>query len=195
MNLTTSRTPLLGLGVAVLLTATACAGQSSTPVVDGGASSTPSPSTTTSAGASTTPAGSNHAPRLITYAGGESAGVEVHQSSDTKDLRGAPRTFRTFIGQTAQALRSSATCDEAAVGVTVQAIRTDGYAIGGVSECGGYAALWAVVDGDWQEIAGTQDSWDCAVLKRYQVPSELLLGNETCYDYDGDHAEHDYHQA
>ena len=121
--------------------------------------------------------------------------MEVQKRSDTKALTGAPAPFRKFIGKTAQALVDEASCDKAYVGVTVEAIRTDGYAMGGVHECGGYAALWAVVDGSWKEIASTQDSWDCAVLKRYRVPSELLLGSETCYDYNGDHAEHDYHQA
>lgn len=141
------------------------------------------------------PTASAPAPQLIAYAGGEAAGVRIQNRSDADALRGAPVEFRGFIGRTAQALVDEAACDEAYVGVTVDAVRTDGYAVGGVDECGGYAALWALVDGSWQEIAGTQDSWDCAVLKRYRVPSDLLLGDQTCFDYDGDHAEHDYHQA
>lgn len=134
-------------------------------------------------------------PELITYAGGEAAGVTVHDRADAAQLRGSPRSFKRFVAATAQKLVASASCDGAFVGVTVDAVRTDGFAIGGVNECGGYAALWAEIDGTWQEIQGTQDSWDCGVLEKYSFPSELLLGAQTCFDYDGDQLEHDYEQA
>ena len=131
-------------------------------------------------------------PRLIAYAGGESPGVEVHGRADAKDLRGAPAGFKRFIGRTAQRLTDRSTCSGGSVGVMVQTLRTDGYAVGGVNECGGYRALWAVVDGSWKEIEGTQEMWDCAVLKRYTVPSELIEGR--CYDYQAQQ-ERDYQQA
>lgn len=101
--------------------------------------------------------------------------------SDLDKLDGAPEPFRVFIGQRVAELQASATCDRSQVGVTVEFLRTDGYAVGGVDDCGGYAALWAVVDGAWAEVEGTQDSWSCEVLARYRFPSELV--GDTCYDY------------
>lgn len=117
---------------------------------------------------------------MIPYAGGESPGVEVRQPSDVSKLEGAPASFKTFISGVVKKLKAKATCDAAAVGVTVAAVRPDGYAAGGVNDCGGYQALWAEVDGNWQEIAGTQDVWECSLLKRYRVPSDL--SGEKCYD-------------
>ena len=210
---TTSRTLILGLGAALLLTATACGGESPARVADGGTPTSPSsptstasspsasatPSVTPSVTAAPTPSATesapDQAPKLIAYAGGEASGALIRTQADANDLRGTPRAFRTFIGTTAEDVVAGASCDEPEVGVNLEAVRVDGYAIGGVNECGGYRAIWADVDGGWQQIAGTQDAWDCAILKRYEVPSELLLGNETCFDYDGDQQEHDYHQA
>lgn len=71
---------------------------------------------------------------------------------DAKDLRGAPASFKRFIGNT---------------------------------------ALWVVVDGHWKEAQGTQETWDCAVLKQYAVPSDVA--GTTCYDYAAQQ-EHEYHQ-
>ncbi|MBB6626834.1 hypothetical protein H5V45_05820 [Nocardioides sp. KIGAM211] len=130
-------------------------------------------------------------PRLISYAGGESPGVTVHTRAQARRLTGAPAAFKRFVGDTAEKITDSESCDAAAKGITVDAVRTDGYAVGGVNECGGYAALWAVVDGSWKEIAGTQDSWECKVLKQYTVPSDIA--GDTCYDYDANE-EHEYHQ-
>lgn len=113
---------------------------------------------------------------MIPYAGGEAAGVFSEGSWETS----------------AQQFTDESTCSgEGDVGVAVQMLRTDGYAVGGVNDCGGCAALWATVDGRWKEIAGTQDSWDCAILRRYRVPSDL--SGTTCYDYDAQN-EHAYQQ-
>jgi hypothetical protein len=132
------------------------------------------------------------APRLLAYAGGESPGAEIHNQADADKLDGAPEGFKRFIGRTAERLADGSTCEDGYVGVTVEFLRTDGYAVGGVNECGGYRALWAVVDGRWKEIAASQEMWDCAVLERYRVPSEIA--GEHCYDYDAQ-KERDYQQA
>ena len=132
-------------------------------------------------------------PKLIGYAGGESPGVTVQSRADARKLNGAPASFKRFVGDLAEKLKAETSCDDAAVGVTVQTLRTDGYADGAVNDCGGYRALWAIVDGRWKEIEGTQDTWDCAVLKRYTVPSDVV--GDSCYAYHGDHEEHPYHQA
>ena len=129
--------------------------------------------------------------RLIVYAGGESPGVEVQSRDDAGHLRGAPTAFKRFIGRKAQRLADHTTCSGGYVGVTVERVRTDGYAIGGVNDCGGYEALWALVDGRWREIAGTQDMWDCGVLERHAVPSSIA--GTRCYDEDARGVRH-YHQ-
>lgn len=131
-------------------------------------------------------------PRLIVYAGGESPGVQVHNRHQARRLRGAPVSFKRFIGRTAQRLTDHSTCQHAYVGVTVETLRTDGFAAGGVNDCGGYAALWAIVDGHWKQIQGTQDVWECRVLRRYRVPSDVA-GNK-CYNYKTQKSHH-YHQA
>ena len=130
-------------------------------------------------------------PRLIVYADKESSGVEVQTRADAKDLRGAPRSFRGFIGRKAQRVTDRSTCSGGYVGVTVARIRVDGFATGGVNDCGGYAALWAVVDGHWKQIQGTQEIWSCAILKRHQVPSSVA--GKSCYDYQHHKTRH-YHQ-
>jgi hypothetical protein len=106
--------------------------------------------------------------------------VEVTNRAQASRLRGAPADFKQFIGETAEKLSQGTTCEGAYVGVTVELLRTDGYALGGVNDCGGYAALWAVVDGSWKEIGGTQDMWGCRRLERYQVPSDVA--GKKCYD-------------
>ena len=119
-------------------------------------------------------------PALISYESDGSGPVEVRTAADADQLVGAPDSFKRFVVRTARRLAAGATCEGAYVGVTVRSLRTDGYAVGAVNECGGYVALWAVVDGRWKEIEGTQDLWDCAVLARYQVPSDIAGDN--CYD-------------
>lgn len=131
-------------------------------------------------------------PELITYAGGESPGVEVQGTADEQRLEGAPESFQRFIGETAQSLADASTCEDGYVGVTVAVLRTDGFALGGVNDCGGYAALWAEVDGEWQEVDGTQEAWECSVLEEYAVPSDVV--GTTCYDDDAD-KERTYQQA
>jgi hypothetical protein len=130
-------------------------------------------------------------PRLIAYAADGSPGVEVTSRADAQHLRGAPKSFKRFIGRTAQRLSDGSTCPDAPAGVTVQKLRTDGFAVGVVDDCGGYAALWAVVRGSWEEIQGTQESWSCGLLERHKVPSSVA--GHTCYDRKT-HRDQRYHQ-
>ena len=132
-------------------------------------------------------------PRLIAYAGGEAAGAEVQSRADAQRLHGAPASFKRFVGDLAEDLADKSTCSgEGYVGVTVETLRTDGYAVGGVNDCGGYAALWVLIDGRWREVLGTQEAWDCKVLHQYRVPSDLV--GTSCYDYDANE-QHSYQQA
>ena len=130
-------------------------------------------------------------PKLISYEGDGSDRAEVRTIADANNLAGAPDSFKRFVGRTAERLTRGATCEGGDVGVTVQRLRTDGYAVGAVNECDGYIALWAVVDGDWKEIDATLDLWDCAVLAKHRVPSDIA--GDTCYD-DAAQAQHPYQQ-
>ncbi|GAA1789518.1 hypothetical protein GCM10009795_039090 [Nocardioides hankookensis] len=131
------------------------------------------------------------APRLIVYSDGHSAGVEVTRASQARRLHGSPASFKRFIGRTAQRIADASTCEGGYVGVTVFRIRTDGFAAGGVNDCGGYAALWAIVDGRWKQIEGTQELWACGPLLRHRVPSSIA--GHSCYDYRRQ-AQRRYHQ-
>jgi hypothetical protein len=181
----------LSLCAAAVLALGACGDKGAAPAADHDPTPSPAPSAPTPT-SSAAPASDEEPARVIAYAGGESPGIEVHERADARLLHGAPASFRRFIGRTAQRLHDESTCTGGDVGVTVATLRTDGYAVGGVDDCGGYRALWATVDGRWQEVAGTQELWDCAVLERYEVPSDVV--ETRCYDYDAQE-ERAYHQA
>jgi hypothetical protein len=166
--------------LAMLLAVAACGSADGDLGSPGPAPATRAAASEAASGAATTSA-STPVPRLITYADGGSPGVEVQSGGDARKLRGAPEDFQRFVGRLAQQVAQRSDCADGYVGVTVATLRTDGYAAGGVNDCGGYAALWATVDGQWKEIAGTQEAWDCAVLERYAVPSDVA--GTTCYDY------------
>lgn len=174
----------LVLGATALLALAACGNETTAAASDDPTSPAPTSASPTQQ--------EEEAHRLISYAGGESPGVEVKQRSDADNLRGAPADFKQFIGDLAQQNSDASSCADGYVGVTVQTLRTDGFAIGGVNDCGGYLALWAVVDGHWKEVAGTQELWDCKILERYQAPSDVV--GDACYDYDAQH-ERAYQQA
>jgi hypothetical protein len=163
-----------------------CGGDDSSP---DRAADSPTGTPTPSSEPPSSPSGSpTEEAQLIAYAGGESAGVEVRKPADVEKLDGAPDSFKAFIGDIVRRLLADSTCSDGYVGVNVQILRTDGYAVGGVNDCGGYAALWAVVDGQWKEIAGTQEAWECKVLEQYEVPSDVV--GTTCYDYDAQKERH-----
>ena len=134
----------------------------------------------TSATSSPDPTQEPTPPQLIAFADGKSASTEVLTADDADKLAGAPDSFKRFIGRTAERLTMGPACEAGYIGVNVRALRTDGYAVGAVNDCGGYVALWAIVDDDWKEIASTQDLWSCAVLAEYQVPSDIA--GDTCFD-------------
>lgn len=122
------------------------------------------------------------APTVITYRG---SGVEIRSAADTAKLTGTTAAFKTFIAvAAAQATANHNACPGAAAVVTVQKYSSAGYAIGGVNDCGGYQALWAVDHdtGRWTEELGTQDTWDCDGLRYLGVPRSVA---GDCFDYSG----------
>jgi hypothetical protein len=176
------------LCAAALLVLGGCAGQGTDHASDTAAA--PRTATTSSPDPTQDPASAP--PQLISYDGDGSDPAEVRTTADANNLGGAPDSFKKFIGRTAERLTEGTTCEGGYVGVTVRTLRTDEYAVGGVNECGGYVALWAIVDGQWKEIEATQDLWDCAVLAKHRVPSDIA--GDTCYDRDAQ-AQHSYQQA
>ena len=175
----TTHTRLL-LGVAAALVLTGCAGPGTDVATD-------------PAGTASTAAGRSGAePELMSYPDRDASGTEVRSMADARDLAGAPDSFKEFIGATAERLVADSTCEDGYVGVTVKALRTDGYAVGAVNDCGGYVALWALVDGDWKQIDDTQDLWDCTALTKHRVPSDIA--GDSCYDRDAE-VQRDYQLA
>lgn len=204
----------LALTVMILGGAAACDASPDEQAVPSGPTASPTASPSTTPSASPSPAGSQTEtptetptdtptgtptntptevlePEYVQYAGGESPGVTVHRAEQARLLHDAPADFRDFVGRYADRLAARAECD-APTGVTVASVRTDGYADGSVSSCGGYRALWARVDGAWQEVVQTQELWPCRPLRSYGFPDQVV--GTRCFDYDAGRA-HGYHHA
>jgi hypothetical protein len=115
-------------------------------------------------------------------------------------LPGAPAAFRSYVKTQLHAmwdgLGHTAGCKSSPL-ITVDALRTDGFAMGGVNtvprkHCragGGYAAIWAVRHGEWKLAIATQDVIYCATLERFGIPSEI--GVHECYQ-DGETVPYDH---
>jgi hypothetical protein len=138
--------------------------------------------------ASPPPTRSNRDGTLIEYHGRE-AQATLPLRADR--LPGAPPEFRAFVKaqlhEMWDELGHTAGCKSSPL-ITVDALRTDGFAMGGVNtvprrHChtgGGYAAIWAVRHGAWKEVIGTQDVVACSRLERFGIPSEI--GVHECYE-------------
>lgn len=118
---------------------------------------------------STVPASSPATTPVITY---PERGVFVEHASEVDKLKGAPESFKEFVASEAERLQAAHDC-KAAVGVTVNKIMGD-FASGGISECGGYVAVWAVEKGEWKEIFATQSGIPCQDLEAKGAPKELI---------------------
>jgi len=125
---------------------------------------------------------------LIKYHGTEGKATLPLRSSR---LPGAPSDFRAFVKvqlhQLWDDLGHTQACKRSPL-ITVEALRTDGFAIGGVNTIprrgcpdagGGYEAIWAVRAGAWKQVIGTQEVVSCRKLERYDIPSEI--GVHECY--------------
>lgn len=175
---------LVAVGVAVLIVVGAGLGVNAL-VRDAHEAVPATPPTTTS----------SSAPQLLTYGSGgvDDLGVGITKPSQVDQLTGAPDDFKSFVAGLVTELSKDASCPDAFHGITVEKVRTDGFAVGGVNSCGGYLALWATVNGTWKEIEGAQEMWDCAVLKKYAVPSDIA--GQQCYDYSGTNKVEPYDQS
>jgi len=126
---------------------------------------------------------------LITYHGTEARAV-LPVGPDR--LPGAPASFRKFVKKTLQhdwnLLGYYPSCKTAPM-IFVHAIRTDGFAMGSETtrprgpHCdggGGAAEIWAIRNGAWKTVIGSQDYWPCDKLEKFAIPSEI--GVDECYD-------------
>lgn len=140
----------------VLALATGCGGEGGTQSSGEGsaAPSSASPSATTPSPApSTTDA---VASRIIRYSDGTIGGdgIRLTAPGDVNRLKDAPDSFRAFI---AELLRYDDAECEYPKSIEVDAIDVRGLAIGGITECGGYIAVWGQDDNGWREVFGTQE--------------------------------------
>ncbi|GAB3663257.1 hypothetical protein GCM10027596_26160 [Nocardioides korecus] len=135
------------------------------------------------AGALTLAAGPARAatPTLHVYGGDQGVFIQRAVNVDRR-LPGAPADFRAFAKRTIHHLQATRTCSPSAVGLSVNRVRSDGYARGAVNQCGGYAAIWKRVSGQWREVLGTQDIWTCRDLRRWSIPSSVVAPRPACYN-------------
>lgn len=126
---------------------------------------------------------SGAAPRLLVYGPGtpsHDTGVTITRALGAfHRLPGAPLDFQRFVARQVRRLHTGA-CPSESIGVTVNRVRTDGFARGAVSACGGYVALWKRVGGRWTEVVGTQDVWTCRELRRNAVPASVVGPDARC---------------
>jgi hypothetical protein len=163
------RTRRNALLVAAAAVAVVAAASPAVILAGGDDSHEPTPAVTTTPSPTSTP--TTTPPKVITYPG---QGVEVVTDADVQKLTGTTADFRAFIAALAQkAVAAGTGCPDAFHGITVQKYSSAGYALGGVNDCGGYAALWVERDGVWQEGMGTQEAWDCDTLGYLQVPTSF----------------------
>ncbi len=126
---------------------------------------------------------------LIKYHGTASRGV---LPLGPERLPGAPASFRKYVKKELHRvwdlLGHYPNC-RTSPEIFVHAIRTDGFALGGEitrprgAHCdggGGAAYIWAIRQGEWKAVIGTQDEWPCDRLLKFGVPSEI--GVDECYD-------------
>jgi hypothetical protein len=127
---------------------------------------------------------------VITYHGTQR---DAHLPLTPEMIPGAPRSFRVFVRHSLVDLWKELGLTPACKGsplMSVRALRTDGFALGTVGTyqqagCpggGGYVAFWAVRNGEWKQVIGTQDVPNCSRLEKLGFPSEL--GVHDCYNGD-----------
>lgn len=104
-------------------------------------------------------------------------GVLVESAADARELRGTPMDFRRFVVTSAERIKRppGTKCDH---GLTINAFDPAGFAVGSVSECGGYVAVWGRKNGRWKELIGTQDAFTCDELAKVGVPAGGII--KTC---------------
>ena len=128
---------------------------------------------------------------VLTYTARQGTVNLLNLGSEAK-LPGAPAEFRSFARQSLrkswQGYFEGKPACKGVPSLQVTALRTDGFALGnagdrprpGCQAGGGYVAFWAIRNGAWKQVIGTQDVPTCQRLEKLDFPSEL--GVDQCYD-------------
>lgn len=122
---------------------------------------------------------SSSAPQLIDYrTGADGTGVVISVQPDTENLTGASSGFKNYVWTLVQEIEVAGI---GATSITIDQLYGDTFAVGMAPS---HYALWANVNGTWQEIGGTQDmGFSCSVLEQYDVPS--IIVHDSCVDENG----------
>ncbi len=133
---------------------------------------------------------------VTTYTGD---GVKVWRlGKDVQKLEGTPAAFKDFVHHRLNVLYTQAGKDPDCAHsplVMVKRYHPDGYAqvtdegvfphAGDPEKCaqGGHMAIFAKWKGQWREILGSQEPYQCSDLRHYDVPKSI--GGPTCYTKKG----------
>ncbi|TIC86639.1 hypothetical protein [Nocardioides sp. GY 10127] len=136
----------------------------------------PVPSASTSPGTT-----ASAAPGLLTFS--DDDGLVTSPEQVPRKLGSTSQSFQDFVTGQIEQLIATSTCADGQPRVDVEVFRSDGWALGGVGDCGGYLAVWRETDGTWSEVLGGQDVWACADLEALGAPSDVV--GTRCWDEDG----------
>lgn len=126
-----------------------------------------------------TPAARTERVALVDYVQGadQPDGAPVLTPSDVDALPGAPEDFRRHLA----GLVSRSDVSACPLGIQVERLRTDGWAVGSVRSCEeDQRVLWVREDGRWREAASASRYFACSELEAIGAPSSVA-GDE-CQD-------------
>lgn len=115
--------------------------------------------------------------QLVDYRDSAGSGMSITSATGVDKLHDAPDDFKAFIQSEFKKLTAkmnSAAIAQCHPQVTVYALRTDGFAIGGETACGGAQDLWARVGGSWKTALGMQNYPKCGDLRSLNFPPEVF---------------------
>lgn len=150
--------------------------RSTTEPASTGTPSTPVAASTTSR---PTPAARTERVALVDYVQGRDQpdGAPVITPSDVDALPGAPEDFRRHLA----GLVSRSDVSACPLGIHVERLRTDGWAVSSVRSCEDtQRVLWVREDGRWREAVSATGHFDCSELEAIGAPSSVA-GDE-CQD-------------
>lgn len=121
-------------------------------------------------------------PRIIDFRSGAAKqySLDISRPAMVGKLKGTSPAFKRFVAAQVRSMMNDRTCTDSAHTLSVYKYATNGYAAGGVTNCGGYAAIWGVRHSVWKQLIGTQDVFHCGQLHRNHVPVGLLNDGK-CY--------------
>jgi flagellar basal body-associated protein FliL len=116
--------------------------------------------------------------------------VRLSNTDDTAKLTNAPESLRSFFAEAIDKDNLMMQSPDCHAVIEVTQVYKQRYAVGSTSsegsgDCiGGAAVLWGMANGEWMQIAGTQNvGFECDKLKTHKVPS--AIAGTTCMDSTG----------